>query len=424
MTTQPDTASTRDRAPEPDLTDRAIEAYEQGDNARSLKLAEKAMQAGPEPESAARLIRLFRALDQGQSADRLVERTLEVLEEQAETAPDDAMVLGDISHLFYELDRLERAEEIARRANKLGDSNGMAERLLLQVLLERKDVGEALTIWEGFLNNVEDQLNNVLFLAKALGHYGWREEAIGVLEASEGIFANHREVYDENIAALRGQESARSQSESAAERFDAMSAVYDKNLKAIGNAGPQLIGRMLGEIGLDARNDLEVLDAGCGSGLCAPYLHQVAKHVHGCDVSVGMLELCKSKGLYHLLTRTDLGTRATYPDGPFDLVVSGDVFVYFGDLLDVFRNISDVLKPGGWFIFTVEDCTAEAPSAGHLVRSSGRHAHALPYLSDTLAKAGFARPKAEFAEVLRYEFRQPVHGRAVAAQKLAVFGAG
>ena len=72
--------------------------------------------------------------------------------------------------------------------------------------------------------------------------------------------------------------------------------------------------------------------------------------------------------------------------------------------------------------FTVEDATEEEAPPGYLLRSSGRHAHAPSHVASALTEAGFTPPKAETRDVLRREFRSPVYGRVVAAQRLALFG--
>lgn len=404
------------------LTEQSIAAYEARRTTRAVTLARKAIAARPGLEDATRLVQVLRGLGETQDAEALAEETVARLEKAAANQPEDANVLGLCGHLMMELDRFDRAEDLLLRANEIDPTDGRPQVLLLHVLLKRGEPDKLLEIWEPFLNETKNQAEHLLLLAKALGHFGFREHGMRVLAAGEPLFAKDREVFETAMANLRGEAGGMSQRDHASELFDQAARSYDENLKAIGNAGPQMIGQMLARLDFKPGADLAILDAGCGTGLCARYLRPYAAMVHGCDVSVNMLNLCKEKHLYDLLTRTDLSTRATYPEGPFDLVACGDVLTYFGDLREVFGNVAAVLRAGGWLLFTVEDATEEAPAAGHVVRPSGRHAHALGYVADTLAASGFSRPKAEFADTLRYEFRQPIQGRVIAAQKLAIFG--
>ncbi|MFV0360625.1 methyltransferase domain-containing protein [Tropicimonas sp.] len=405
------------------LTDRAIDAYEGGKPERALRLAREAVASAATTHiDAARLVELLRVLGKADESSALAGETLGRIDFAVQSAPDDAALLFDCGHVCMELGRRDRAEPLLLRAHALNPSDGRAAILLMVVLLERGEPDRLIPIFDEFVATTERKGAFLLMLCKALGQYGFRDHAERVLATAEPHFAGDRLPYDEAMAAIRGTESGRSQREVATRLFDDFAANYDENLRNIGNNGPEMIARMLGTIGLKPGAGLEILDAGCGTGLCAPFLRPYAAHVHGCDVSVRMLELCREKRVYDLLTRTDLGMRATFPDGPFDLVASGDVFVYFGDLLPVLQNIASVLRPGGWLIFTVEDCPEDGLTQGYRVQPSGRHAHGAGYLARTLLKAGFGKPKLQFTDTLRTEFRTPVVGRAVAAQKLATLG--
>lgn len=403
--------------------EQAIAAYESGVTNRARKLARRANEAGPDLFDATRLVQLLRALDLEKPAENLADRTVETLVAAAASAAGDGAALAEYGHFLLELNRRDLAEPLLIQAHESGQLDGRAELLLLGVMLERGEVDKLLQIWQRFLDETEDPARHAAVLVKALGHFGHRDRAEEALRRAEPHFAEDRETFEAMLANLRGIADPEQQGTDAARMFDEIADGYDSNLQAIGNAGPAMIGRLLEQIDLPAEGRLEMLDAGCGSGLCAPYLRPYAASIHGCDVSVKMLELCKGKHLYDLLTRTDLNVAATFPQGPFDLVASGDVLVYFGDLHEVIGNIGKVLKPGGWFLFTFEDCSEEAPAAGHVLRTSGRYAHGYNYVCDLLGRAGFSRPTAEFRDVLRHEFGQPVPARAVAARKLAVFDA-
>jgi predicted TPR repeat methyltransferase len=180
---------------------------------------------------------------------------------------------------------------------------------------------------------------------------------------------------------------------------------------------PEAIGQLLKAINLPRNKRLSVLDAGCGTGLCAALLRPYARRLHGVDLSNTMLAEAKKKRHYDALSRCDLGSIGTYPAGPFDLIASSDVLVYFGDLAAVLANFASVLRPGGWLLLTVEEA-----ATGWSLAPSGRHKHSLSYLETALRKAGFAKPKHVQTFDLRHEFGQPVRGLGLATQRLALFG--
>lgn len=402
------------------LTDKAIEAYENHNAKKSLRYAEEAVATESLTHiDSARLVELFRVLGAQQRSDTIRAETLQRIEAAVAYAPDIPELLFDCGHVCIELGEPERAEPILRRAHELKPADGRSAILLMYILLERGEPDAVTPIFDAFLGQTDKPGPFFLLLAKAFGQFGFRDHARKVLENAAPHFADDPVPYKQAMSALTGEETDLSQRDTAAQLFDDFAKNYDSNLKAIGNNGPEMVARALVEIGLKSGAGLKILDAGCGTGLCAPYLRPYADHVHGCDVSVKMLEICKEKRVYDLLTRTDLGMQATLPQGPFDLVASGDVFVYFAELDEVLQNLASVTKPGGWLVFTVEDCSEDEPPVGFRLMTSGRYSHGRNYLVRALTAAGFSGPKVEFTAPLRNEFRKPIPGRAIAAQRLA-----
>ena len=60
---------------------------------------------------------------------------------------------------------------------------------------------------------------------------------------------------------------------------------------------------MLENSGLEPSKQLDVLDAGCGTGLCGPLLAPYARRLIGVDLSEGMLALAKEKHVYDALIK-------------------------------------------------------------------------------------------------------------------------
>ena len=97
----------------------------------------------------------------------------------------------------------------------------------------------------------------------------------------------------------------------------------------------------------------KVLDAGCGSGLTGKVVSEAVPGVviYGVDASEEMMEMAKSKSVYKDLKIVDLRTTLPYPANMFDSVISSGVFCYIGP--ECLVNIPTVIKPGGYFVFTV-----------------------------------------------------------------------
>jgi len=94
-----------------------------------------------------------------------------------------------------------------------------------------------------------------------------------------------------------------------------------------------------------------LLDLGCGTGLIAELMlkrHGIAfgKTV-GCDMSNGMMQLAKEKGLYTELMRLDMNVLPwEMPSDTYDIVTCNGVLIYVENV-DCLEEIVRVTKPGG-----------------------------------------------------------------------------
>lgn len=131
---------------------------------------------------------------------------------------------------------------------------------------------------------------------------------------------------------------------------------------------------------------LDVLDLGCGTGLCGPFLKPVARTLTGVDLSSNMLEMARKRGLYDDLVCSDLTQFLAPQQAAYDLVIATDVFIYVGALEAVFKATQKALRPAGLFAFSFE--VAEGPDL--VLRASRRYAHSVNYVQRLASQHGFA----------------------------------
>lgn len=112
---------------------------------------------------------------------------------------------------------------------------------------------------------------------------------------------------------------------------------------------------VISEIGVGSKN---VLDFGCGDGRYSyKFLDLGAESVTGIDSSLAMIELAKNN-----LRKDDVNPNFIVADGQdlpskensFDIVFSNFVLHYFTDALKPLKEIYRVLKPGGYFVATLD----------------------------------------------------------------------
>src|SRR5438874_3198305 len=151
---------------------------------------------------------------------------------------------------------------------------------------------------------------------------------------------------------------------------------------------------------------LDILDLGCGTGKCGVALAAARKrHLVGIDLSEKMLEQARAREVYdqlhlaeiHQWLRTSLAAQ-------FDLVIAADVLIYIGAITELFHEVERVLRPGGWFAFSTEECEDEE----FQLLPTGRYAQSQDYVRRSAD--AFSLVAAESTTV-RIESGTPIAGR-------------
>ena len=110
--------------------------------------------------------------------------------------------------------------------------------------------------------------------------------------------------------------------------------------------GMRHISTLLVALAFPGRDNLRILEAGCGTGAAMGYLAPFGQ-VTGLDFSPIALQFCQRRGL----TRLGQGSVAALPfaDNSFDLITSFDVLYHraVGDYRQVLGQFWRVLRPGG-----------------------------------------------------------------------------
>jgi predicted TPR repeat methyltransferase len=197
--------------------------------------------------------------------------------------------------------------------------------------------------------------------------------------------------------------------------FDSFASSFESKLAHLSYRAPALVAAMLENSGLEPSNELDVLDAGCGTGLCGPLLVPYARRLVGVDLSEGMLALAKEKHVYDALIQGELTDHMRDHSAAFDVIVSADTLVYFGDLESVVAAAAGALRPNGFFIFTLEHAVGAVADTNWRLELHGRYSHARAYVERVLTAAGL-EPWITPAE-LRMESGAPVAGLVIRATK-------
>jgi predicted TPR repeat methyltransferase len=220
------------------------------------------------------------------------------------------------------------------------------------------------------------------------------------------------------LAACTGRDvPPRASDRYVAEIFDSFAASFEEKLAKLSYRAPALVAAMLEGSGLAPSKGVDVLDAGCGTGLCGPFLVPYARQLTGVDLSAAMLARAKEKNVYDALEKRELTEYLRDNTRAFDLIVSADTLVYFGGLDDVVAAAADALRPDGVLIFTVEHARGDDATIDYHLELHGRYSHSRGYVERLLTGAGLV-PEITHAE-LRMESGVPVAGLVIRATKPA-----
>ena len=207
----------------------------------------------------------------------------------------------------------------------------------------------------------------------------------------------------------------RTQDQVVSQMFDSFSKNFDSKLATLKYRAPELVADLLGRLpGLPT--DIDLLDAGCGTGLLGKQVRTRVRRLDGVDLSAGMLDKARALGIYDELAHAELTAHLESLHDRYDVITCVDTLCYFGALDAVARAAHGSLRPGGWLIFSVEDGGEQ--EQGHELKVSGRYAHRRDYVEQVLREAGFAQRVIE-SGVLRSELKKPVAGLICAARRSA-----
>lgn len=167
--------------------------------------------------------------------------------------------------------------------------------------------------------------------------------------------------------------------------FNEFADSFEHNLvQVLKYQGPFALHRAVRAVLGDSTQELDIMDAGCGTGLCGQMFQPMARRLDGVDISEKMLVHAREKRIYDSLFRGELcGVIRTLP-GAYDLVVAGDVLIYLGEPAAVLDAVAGALRPAGLFAFTTE-----RTASGCRLIENGRYQHADAYIEAAAVGAGY-----------------------------------
>lgn len=141
--------------------------------------------------------------------------------------------------------------------------------------------------------------------------------------------------------------------------YDDWAQDYDADLHSFGYVSPTVT------VALAARHiptdQGPVLDAGAGTGIVGAFLHLIGyRELTALDLSAGMLEVARRKGVYTELRQAALGDTLDLPGDRFAGVVCVGTFTAGHVGPEALPELVRVTKPGGVLVYTLTEPVYDA----------------------------------------------------------------
>ncbi|MCR0980901.1 tetratricopeptide repeat protein [Roseomonas populi] len=320
-----------------------------GDIQGAIALFRRAFEIDPDEPNATHLMGLIAR----QNGD--MELALTLSRRALARMPESPVFLAARGATLAAAGMLEEAVEVLGRAVAKRPADAISRRNLGQALSALGRVKEALPHLREAValapNDPEAQLALAHGLREA-GAPGAAEAARRALSAGGEVAAQARFL----LASLgEGKAPARPSAAYVRNLFDNYAPRFDAELTGtLGYRTPEALAALLRGAGLEPKGGLDVLDAGCGTGLSGQALRPWAGRMTGVDLSPRMLEAALARGVYDALEEADLVEFLARHRGAYDLVAAADVLNYLGDLAPALNAMAAALRPGGHAAFSVE----------------------------------------------------------------------
>jgi predicted TPR repeat methyltransferase len=246
-------------------------------------------------------------------------------------------------------------------------------------------------------------------LGKVLTRCGLREEAISHLRMC--LLADPSDSVGAGMAlALLGE---RSFPERAPDEF--IQRMYGEAAAKWGDRkyfAPQLVAAKV------VGSQLDILDAGCGTGLVGRLVRKQARQLVGVDLSEGMIEQARRSEVYDELIIGDL-VFVLESGRTFDVVTCAATLIHFGDLTRPLLAVAAALRPGGLFVATAFPCARprEFSVAPDTVNQIGFFTHGRDYVARTAGGCGLSAESIESAVHEYNRFGAPVESLVITLRK-------
>lgn len=298
--------------------------------------------------------------------------------------PDYVEAHNNLGVLLEEFERLDEADACYRKTILINPNFAEAHNNLGVILNKR-----------GLLEEAELSYRKAIILKPAFANFHYNlgglliklnklEEAKICLEKAIELKPNYSEA-KHIFSALTGKTTNSAPREYIENLFNNYAINFDHSLiDKLDYKAPKRIA----EIIVDKNPNIKlgsVLDMGCGTGLLGEEIRKYCSNLEGIDLSKAMLEKARAKNKYDKLKHIDIVKYLSTENLNFNYFISTDVFVYLGELSEIFQLIKSRNKSKSKFIFSTEHTNKD----GFVLEKSGKYVHSKKYIESLCEEFGY-----------------------------------
>ena len=283
--------------------------------------------------------------------------------------------------VLKEQSKLEEAIEAYTKALSINPDYAEAYNNIGAALQERDKLDEAIEAYTKAIAINPDYAEAFNNLGHALKKQGKLERAIEAYTRALHIKPDHGGA-KHMLSALTGNTHETAPRDYVENLFDGYSKRFEASLvDKLEYRIPKLIRDIL--IKPNGNKTLgSVLDLGCGTGLLGLEIKRYCSALEGIDLSNNMLSVAKQKNVYDKLSQFDILEYLASMPLNFDYFFALDVFIYVGDLNEIFRLIKSRNRKPGKLVFSTEHSKLD----GYHILKSGRYSHSNSYIESLCKK--------------------------------------
>jgi predicted TPR repeat methyltransferase len=375
--------------------------HQSGEHETAIRLFNQAIERGEESTE------VYTNLGSALQTCNRIDEAINAFRQAIRINPNYILAHNNLGNALREVGENDEAIASFQHALSLSPTDGLVHFNLGNALYAVGELDEAIASFKNALAIDPDNETILHNLAMSLMESGKTDDAANQFKHILQLDSNNLQAKT-LLSALQGEEGATdAHLENVEKYFDDFAENFDEYLvEKLEYKTPEIINQSVRSLINPENKELDVLDLGCGTGLCGPLFRGLARTLIGNDLSEMMLEKAKDRDVYDELVSGDMVSLLNASSDAFDLIIAVDVFVYIVDLAPIFLASAKALRAGGLFAFSLE---ADEEGESFVLRPSGRYAHSMSYIRRLMDIADLQELSLESC-VLRKDMNLPVNG--------------